>query len=559
MMQTEQVAAGRGSDAIGRAFILTAITTVGVGLAVAFHVQMGMPIGAATAFAATLYCGLILLHISLMRRRKIVVLERELARVAGERMQPNEGNAKRADAGWQVPEFRTLATEPSGSVWRPGPAVEPNLAAGNADFAAFGGSSADHGELQAAILARPQPDTARQQNRQGNEPPADHPVELAQRAAAVTWAGTVPPLPVQQTAFSTERAQALPEPPALDASTIHQMVRKLADEADANARAHAAPAPLRPRAVIDVPAGIDELAVQTEALSDSIQALRKTADAMRAPTAALEPARAPDAGDQTTSRSGLKARLVVLAEALTAERIDVLLEPILELKGQATRHYEVSVSLRTHDGAAFDPTEDRQLLSGTGILPLIDIAKISRIAEVARRLAERGRAGSVFTALTGESLDDDEFLTRFSDIYNDRAAITEQLVIALAQSDVRAFAPAHWSMVRDLGAVGFRFALEQVTDLDMDFDALRAAGVQFVKLDASVFLDGMPASDGALVPVADIHRFMSEKNLGLIVGHIANEAQLKRIMESGVEYGQGQLFGGPRPVKAQIFQARTAA
>ena len=73
------------------------------------------------------------------------------------------------------------------------------------------------------------------------------------------------------------------------------------------------------------------------------------------------------------------------------------------------------------------------------------------------------------------------------------------LVLSFAQSEVRVFSPGHVRALRDLAAIGFRFALEEVTDLDMDFAALREIGFAFVELDAPVFLDGLPAP-GARVP-----------------------------------------------------------
>ncbi len=346
----------------------------------------------------------------------------------------------------------------------------------------------------------------------------------------------------------------------LDASAIHELVKKLADETGAapNVSIMSPPRTSVAGAVQPDPAVVPErIAEQVpssdpggsdDAITDSVRALRVAADAMR-PVEAPEEMEAVD----------VEERLALLADALTADRIDVMLEPIIGLKDQATRHYEVSVSLRTLEGLRIDPNESRHLLDGTGILPLIDLAKISRIAEVARLLAERGKSGAVFAGFAGESLGDNDFMARFSEIYNDRMAITEQLVISLAQEDVRAFAPAHWAMIKDLGSAGFRFALEHLTDLDMDFDTLRASGIQYVKLDADIFLQGLMAGEGVMVPAEEVYSFLAGKGLSLIVDHIASETQLMRIVDCGVLYGQGQLFGGPRAVKAKVFATRSAA
>ena len=96
---------------------------------------------------------------------------------------------------------------------------------------------------------------------------------------------------------------------------------------------------------------------------------------------------------------------------------------------------------------------------------------------------------------------------------------------------------------------GFGFALEDVTDLEMDFGRLKALGFEFVKLDAQVFLDGMQAPGGC-IPAADICRYLSEFGLSLIVGAIEDDWLLAKIMGFGVLLGKGTLFGGPRLIKA---------
>jgi cyclic-di-GMP phosphodiesterase TipF (flagellum assembly factor) len=131
-------------------------------------------------------------------------------------------------------------------------------------------------------------------------------------------------------------------------------------------------------------------------------------------------------------------------------------------------------------------------------------------------------------------------------------------VLSFAQSEVRAFTPGHAEVLGTMAAGGFGFALDEVTDLDMDFGSLKAMGFQFVKLDAPVFLDGLPATGGR-VPAADICRYLSDFGLTLIVGRIEDDWLLARILGFGVLFGKGTLFGGPRLVKEEIASGAPAA
>ena len=238
-----------------------------------------------------------------------------------------------------------------------------------------------------------------------------------------------------------------------------------------------------------------------------------------------------------------------ILSALNEQRIDVFLEPILDLSEQRPQHYEVSIALRTYGGHTIDLSHAANDLSGTGLLPLIDQARIARAANIARRLAERGKTGAVFTDMTGETLDDSGFQETFANETISVGAFPGQLVLTLPQAHVATFTTADWRTLGRLREAGFGFALSDVTTLDMDFARLTQVGFVFARLDAETFLVGLPTA-GHIVPPADICRHLAQCGLMLIVGGIVEDHQLARIFGFGVLFGQGQLFGGARPMKS---------
>jgi cyclic-di-GMP phosphodiesterase, flagellum assembly factor TipF len=302
----------------------------------------------------------------------------------------------------------------------------------------------------------------------------------------------------------------------------------------------------------------------------SIAALQKAARSMHSPVGAgapdqvsawwptAEPSFGPELSaprrPPPSAPPQLNPQLARITEAVAAERMEVLLEPIHALVEGRPRHFEISMRLLTADGAALEQHELSRALQGSGLMPRIDAARIARAARVAGRLGQRGRQGAVLTAMAGESLTDQSFL----DAAAGGPGGNMTLVLAFAQSEVRAFTPAHLQALSGLADLGFRFGLEAVTDLDMDFAALQQMGFQFVELDAPVFLDGLPC-DGARVPASDICRHLADYGLSLIVGRIEDDWLLARILGFGVLFGKGTLFGGPRLVKDEVVAGTSAA
>jgi cyclic-di-GMP phosphodiesterase TipF (flagellum assembly factor) len=251
----------------------------------------------------------------------------------------------------------------------------------------------------------------------------------------------------------------------------------------------------------------------------------------------------------------LNPQLARIAEAVAAERMEVLLEPIHALVEGRPRHFEVSMRLLTADGATLDQRDYAQAALGSGLMPRIDIAKMVRAARVAGRLGRRGREGAVLATMAGDSLIDQSFLEAAAN--RPGAGATMGLVLSFAQSEVRNFTPGHVRALGDLAGLGLNFALEGVTDLDMDFAALKQMGFAFVELDAPVFLDGLPSPSGS-VPASDLCRYLADFGLSLIVGRIEDDWLLARILGFGVLFGKGGLFGGPRLVKDEVVAGPAA-
>lgn len=245
--------------------------------------------------------------------------------------------------------------------------------------------------------------------------------------------------------------------------------------------------------------------------------------------------------------------------ALNAQRIDVYLEPILDLREQKPQHFQVSIGLRAADGSVIDLARAEAHLGGTGLLPLIDQTRIVQAANLAERLAERGKTGNVLTEMHGETLAHDGFQRGFASGERTIGAFPGHLVLAFPQSQVMHFTPADWQTLGRLSKAGFAYAITDITTLDMDFAALAPRGFVMARLDAPTFLDGLPA-EGGLIPPQDICRHVAGHGLTLIVGRISDDRDLARIFGFGVLFGQGQLFGAPRAVNptAQLRAAASA-
>lgn len=603
-----------GNQTASQTIVVVAMGLVAGAAAVALHQHAGLPGPVAATAALSAYLLLLTAH-AVMWRRKRHALDRAPSRdcAAAPPRHPQDGMLKAPSPAPGLPQ-----AAPASKAARP-PAQDPPPFRADVRPAAPQRSTTKTG----AGMQPPPPAPSRQTDRTAPPPlplPAGRPAESANPARAEDlqdlWSfrpaaeqklppfvtGRVPgpsaelslpgPAPAHDGASpkaAPSQAKA-PAPREADVEVIQDAIKRLLAEVNAAEQSRAQPAPAADGADggkdASRPSAAAGASPDTASIERSIAALRMTAGTMRAiesegkstpKTAsraepASEPpplppfvrgaAAAPQAKPQQRPRSNADAHARLMADAISAGRIDVSLEPILGLEDQQTRHYEVAVRLRDADGNPLEAAPGGPDLRGTGLLPLFDGVRVTRTAAVARRLEERGKSGSVFSAFSGESVADEYFLGELAETLHQRASLASQLVLSFTQTDVRAFSTPEWDSLADMRALGFRFALSHLTDLDMDFEMLAEQGFVFAKLDASVFLEGLPAPSGS-IPSSDVCRHLARHGLTLVVERIDNEEQLARVFGFGALLGQGQFFGGARPVRADVVSGprsgRTAA
>jgi cyclic-di-GMP phosphodiesterase TipF (flagellum assembly factor) len=103
-----------------------------------------------------------------------------------------------------------------------------------------------------------------------------------------------------------------------------------------------------------------------------------------------------------------------------------------------------------------------------------------------------------------------------------------------------------------LRELGFRFCMDQVTDLRMEPRELGERGVRFVKVPAALLLGhGETGSD---IHAADVADLLNRHGIALIADRVETENQVIDLLDYELRFGQGTLFSPPRPVRAEALQ-----
>ncbi len=234
--------------------------------------------------------------------------------------------------------------------------------------------------------------------------------------------------------------------------------------------------------------------------------------------------------------------------ALALNKLELHMQPVVSLPMRKPRFYEALTRLKRDDGSLITPDIFLPVCRKNSFLPMLDRLSIHEAFTLMRRLADRGKPVDCFCNLSLQSLADGDFFSHLRDLFEQNRDLAEHIILEFSQSDYRQFGLLEDETLQSLRSMGFRFSVDQITNLNTDFDALARKGVQFAKVAAPV-LTHRDAGRGLDIHPADFSRVLSRKGLDLVVTHVETEAVLVDLIDFSIQLAQGDHFAPAMPLR----------
>src|SRR5580658_3107429 len=192
------------------------------------------------------------------------------------------------------------------------------------------------------------------------------------------------------------------------------------------------------------------------------------------------------------------ALLYTVRAALDAGRVDLYLQAIVSRPQRRTQHYEGFSRLRDETGRVLMPAEFLSVAEPGGLVAAIDNLLLFRCVQIVRRLAGQDRRVGIFCNISLASLGDEDFFPQFMEFLGANRDLAGSLIFELGQSAFDARSSVELRNMAKLADLGFRFSIDKVSSLDLDFLDLARADVGFVKISAPMLIDELQEEDGRL-------------------------------------------------------------
>lgn len=280
-----------------------------------------------------------------------------------------------------------------------------------------------------------------------------------------------------------------------------------------------------------------------------------------------------DFGDEVTSQADFQAKDVetvqpprpqpnmamreLITSALNANRVELHLQPIVTLPQRQVKYYEAFTRLRDAEGNAIAATAFLPEAVLSGQIARIDNLLLFRAVQVIRRLTSRNRNAVLFCNISLVSLVDETFFPGFLEFVKSNRDFADVLVFEFSQGDVAEMGAMELESLNALYEVGFRFSIDRINDMKMDFNSLAGRGFKYGKLHADYLIGRREAKHGHIHP-SDFGDLLHRYGMELITDHVETESQVLELLDYDVKLAQGNLFSPPRPVRAEVLQGAPA-
>jgi diguanylate cyclase (GGDEF)-like protein len=255
---------------------------------------------------------------------------------------------------------------------------------------------------------------------------------------------------------------------------------------------------------------------------------------------------APDDAE-VSRRRGEMGWVSRIKQALREDGFRLFAQPIVSAVDGRARDREVLLRLVGEQGElilpdAFVPAAERY-----GVMTAIDRWVVERVVTTCRHWSRENPDCGCSVNLSGASVNDDGFLQFLQGLLTDRALPARSICFEITETTAIVNLSKAGHFVRELKALGCRFALDDFGSGLSSFTYLKSLPVDYLKI-AGGFVRGLVEDpvDGAMVDA--INRIGHLMGLQTIAEYVERPSVLEAVRRIGVDYVQGNAIAPPGPI-----------
>lgn len=234
----------------------------------------------------------------------------------------------------------------------------------------------------------------------------------------------------------------------------------------------------------------------------------------------------------------------LMEHAVKNKRIDVFIQPILRLPQRQRKSYEVFSRVRAKPGVYIPAGRYMGIAKKNKQIQDIDALMLTQCLKAVQKCGTGENAPLFFINITSNTLRDAQFMGRLLSFLSKNKELAKQLVFEMKQKEFHGVPIPVLQVINGLSKLGCSFSLDHVTTLNEDIPDLQSFSVRYLKIDAALLLE-TARDERQYKAMMKAKRLLEGNGIGVIAEKIEDEETMRKLLDFGLRYGQGYLFGRP--------------
>lgn len=238
-----------------------------------------------------------------------------------------------------------------------------------------------------------------------------------------------------------------------------------------------------------------------------------------------------------------RQKMVALKDTIANGTFDIFFQPIVDLVTRAVHHYEALSRLR-EAGPQSSPHRFIAFAEEVDLIADFDLAVCRKVLDKIQAARDNGDVLDIAVNLSTRSLAKPTFVDALHALLDHRS-VGEELLFEVTESWKIKDLESTNRILHTLRTRGHHICLDDFGAGSASFEYLRALDVDYVKIDGVYVREALTKPNGKafLRSMANLCRDLDIQTVGEM---IETEEVAAFLLEVGVRYGQGYLFGKPK-------------
>ena len=238
-----------------------------------------------------------------------------------------------------------------------------------------------------------------------------------------------------------------------------------------------------------------------------------------------------------------RQKILAFKNTVASGAFQVYYQPVVELSNQNVDHHEALARL---DGGGVDDSlfELINFAENAGVIMDFDLAMCGRVMQFLEKVKEQKRELRIAVNLSGRSLETPVFLDKLIQLLGHFSPPRHWLQFEVTESSTIHDLESANTFLQALRKLGHEVCLDDFGSGAAAFQYLRALEVDCVKIDG-IYVKEAQASEKGKAFMRSIVSLCANLGIETIGEMVEDQPSADFLLEIGVRYGQGFLFGRP--------------